>query len=483
MNLKADFKLLAYIMLFIDAILLIPTGMAAYYGETESLNAFIQTEVMILIFCLLIILFTRKVKILDISTKDSYIFVTLTWVIATAFGCLPLYFTGTTTSYAESFFEIMSGFTTTGATAIPVVEDHPMSILFWRNLTNWLGGMGIVVLFVAVLPVFGVKGTALVGAESVGPTKDKLTPQIRGTAMSLWLIYLGISAVQVLLLYLGGLDLFDSLTVMFGTMGAAGFTPTNQSIETFHSAYVEWICIIFMFIAGGNFALYFKLLQKKLGRVFRDGEYRLYFMIVFISGMLAAMNLFANGVFGLHDSIRHAFFQIVSIITTTGFYSTNYNLWPMFPQMLMFLMMFIGGCAGSTGGGIKVIRVRVLFKMGTNAMIKRNHPYAITNVRIGDDTYNTDTCLSIAGFVCFYMITALIGTVVISLSNMDFVTCLTSVMQAIGNIGIAIGGMGVTTSFHDFAPPFQWVLSILMLVGRLELFTVFSLFTKKFWTK
>ena len=415
--------------------------------------------------------------------KDSYLFVTLTWIVATAFGCLPLYFTGTTTTYAESFFEIMSGFTTTGATAIPVVEDHPYSILFWRNLTNWLGGMGIVVLFVAVLPVFGVKGTALVGAESVGPTKDKLTPQIRGTAMSLWSIYIGISAIQVILLLLGGLSLFDSLTVMFGTMGAAGFTPTNQSIASFQSAYVEWICIIFMFIAGGNFALYFKLLQKKFGRVFHDGEYRLYFSIVAISSLLAGLNLFANGLFNLHDSIRHAFFQIVSIITTTGFYSTDYNLWPMFPQMLMFLMMFIGGCAGSTGGGIKVIRIRVLFKMGTNAMIKRNHPNAITTVRIGDDTYNTDTCLSIAGFVCFYLITALIGTVLISLSNMDFVTCLTSVMQAIGNIGIAIGGMGVTTSFHDFSAPFQWILSALMLVGRLELFTVFSLFTKKFWTK
>ncbi len=483
MNLRADFKLLSYIMLFIGGILLIPTVMALYMGETESLIAFVETEILILIFCLLILIFTRKVKILDISVKDSYIFVTLTWVVATLFGCLPLYFTGTTTSYAESFFEIMSGFTTTGASALSIVEDHPRSILFWRNLTNWLGGMGIVVLFVAVLPVFGVKGTALVGAESVGPTKDKLTPQIRGTAMSLWLIYLGISAIQVILLLLGGLSLFDSLTVMFGTMGAAGFTPTNNSIQTYHSAYVEWICIIFMFLAGGNFALYFKLLQKKFSRVFRDGELRLYFSIVAISSLLAGLNLFFKGFYNFHDSIRHAFFQIISIITTTGFYSTNYNIWPMFPQMLMFLMMFIGGCAGSTGGGIKVIRIRVLFKMGTNAMIKRNHPAAITNVRIGDDTYNTDTCLSIAGFVCFYLITALIGTVIISLSDMDFVTCLTSVMQAIGNIGIAIGGMGVTTSFHDFAPPFQWVLSILMLVGRLELFTVFSLFTKKFWTK
>ena len=483
MNIASVFRFLAYIMLFVALILLVPVALAVYYDEPESLEAFLLTMAIMLAFSIFCIILTRKQKELRIGARESMLIVTLTWVIMTAFGALPIYFTDSMRSYAACYFEIMSGFTTTGATAMPDIEIQDMSLLFWRNLTNWLGGMGIVVLFVAVLPVFGVKGTALVGAESVGPTKDKLTPQIRGTAMSLWSIYIGISAIQVILLLLGGLSLFDSLTVMFGTMGAAGFTPTNQSIASFHSAYVEWICIIFMFIAGGNFALYFKLLQKKFGRVFHDGEYRLYFSIVAISSLLAGLNLFANGLFNLHDSIRHAFFQIVSIITTTGFYSTDYNLWPMFPQMLMFLMMFIGGCAGSTGGGIKVIRIRVLFKMGTNAMIKRNHPNAITTVRIGDDTYNTDTCLSIAGFVCFYLITALIGTVLISLSNMDFVTCLTSVMQAIGNIGIAIGGMGVTTSFHDFSAPFQWILSALMLVGRLELFTVFSLFTKKFWTK
>ena len=478
---KSVLRLLAYIHLLVAALMLISLALAFYYDEPEGVRAFGITEAAMLLFSIVLIVATRGKEII-IRAKDSYLLVTLTWVLATAFGALPLYISGTFETYPQCYFEIMSGFTTTGATALQSIEDKMYSILFWRNMTNWLGGMGIVVLFVALLPFMGTRGVSLVGAESVGPTKDKLTPKIQHTAFALWTIYTVFSVIQVLLLWIK-IPLFDAVTVMFGTMGAAGFTPTNQSIETFHSAYVEWICIIFMFIAGGNFALYFKLLQKKLGRVFRDGEYRLYFMIVFISGMLAAMNLFANGVFGLHDSIRHAFFQIVSIITTTGFYSTNYNLWPMFPQMLMFLMMFIGGCAGSTGGGIKVIRVRVLFKMGTNAMIKRNHPYAITNVRIGDDTYNTDTCLSIAGFVCFYLITALIGTVVISLSNMDFVTCLTSVMQAIGNIGIAIGGMGVTTSFHDFAPPFQWVLSILMLVGRLELFTVFSLFTKKFWTK
>lgn len=483
MNLKADFKLLAYIMLFIGAIMLIPTAMSFYMAEPDASKAFLETEALILAFCLIILLFTRKTKSLDITTKDSYIFVTLTWIVATIFGCLPLYFTGTTTSFAESFFEIMSGFTTTGASAIPVITDHPRSVIFWRCLTNWLGGMGIVVLFVAVLPMFGVKGTALVGAESVGPTKDKLTPSTRGTAMALWLIYFGISTGEVILLLFGGLSLYDALTVMFGTMGAAGFSATNQSISSYNSPYVEWICITFMFIAGGNFALYFKLLQRKFRRVFRDGELRTYASIVLISGFAVAFNLFFKGFFSLSDSIRHGFFQIVSIITTTGFYSTDYNIWPMFSQMMMFLMMFIGGCAGSTGGGIKVIRVRIMYKMGTNAMIRRSHPNAITSVRVNDDTYDENTCLSIAGFVGFYLMTALIGTVLISLSDMDFIVCVTSVFQAIGNIGIGLGGMGVNASFHEFAAPYQWILSVLMLVGRLELFTVFSLLSKRFWTR
>ncbi len=483
MNLKSDFKLLAYLMIFIGGIMLIPLAMSFYFDESSASKAFIETELLIALFAGLTILITHKSKIRDITTKDSYIFVTLTWIVATLFGCLPLYFTGTTVGFSESFFEIMSGFTTTGASAIPTVTDHPRSVIFWRCLTNWLGGMGIVVLFVAVFPKFGVKGTALFGAESVGPTKDKLTPSIRGTAKSLWLIYLGISAVEVILLYIGGLTFYDSLTLMFGTMGAAGFTASNQSVMSYQSAYVEWICIIFMFIAGGNFALYYKLLKRKFRRVARDGELRLYFAIVLISGLLAGLNLFFKGFFSFSDSIRHAFFQIVSVITTTGFYSTDFNYWPMFAQMLMFLMMFIGGCAGSTGGGLKVIRVRVMFKLGTNAMIRRSHPNAVTNVRIGDDTYDENTCLSIAGFVGFYLMTALIGTVLISLSDMDFITCLTSVLQAIGNIGFSLGGMGVRTSFHDFAAPYQWILSVLMLLGRLELFTAFSLLTKKFWTK
>ena len=272
LNLRSVFRFLAFIMLFIAAIMLVPTFMAIGYGERRAFTSFAMTVgIMLLASCLTIII-TRREKELRIGTKEAMLIVTLTWVLMTAFGALPLYFADSMASYAQCYFEIMSGFTTTGATAMPDIEIIEKSIIFWRGLTNWLGGMGVVVLFVAVLPIFGVKGNALVGAESVGPTKSKLTPTIRHTAMALWGIYIGISAVQVVLLMLGGLNLYHALTVMFGTMGAAGFAPLNASIGGYDSPYIEWVCTIFMMLAGANFSLYFFLLRGHVRKVLRDGE-------------------------------------------------------------------------------------------------------------------------------------------------------------------------------------------------------------------
>lgn len=483
MNLKSVIKLLAFITLFIGALMLIPTFIAIAHDEMESFYAFLISEAALMAFSLLAILLTRKEKSMKLSIKDSYVFVTFTWVIVTLFGALPLYLTKTVETYPMAYFEIMSGFTTTGATAIADIESKSMSILFWRNMTNWLGGMGIVVLFVAILPAFGVKGTALVGAESVGPTKDKLTPQIQGTAMALWGIYLAISVLQTILLMLGGLGWFDAMTITFGTMGAAGFVPKNLSIAGYYSDYVEWICIIFMFLSGANFALYFKMLQGKFKRALKDGELRLYFQIIMVTSLLVAANLFIEGVCGIYDALRLSFFQVISFITTTGFSSTNYSTWPIFSQMILFFLMFVGGCAGSAGGGIKVIRVKTMMKLAYNSMTKRAHPTAITKIRIGNDLISEETALSIAGFVGLYIATALIGTLVISLSGKDFLTCFTGVLLCLGNIGIGIGTIGTTACFDQFSSFYLWVFSFLMLVGRLELFTVYSLFSRKFWTR
>ena len=482
MHPKSVIRLLSFITVFMAAILLIPLLVSLGYGESEGVDAFARTIILMFFISLVGIILTHGCE-MKVSVKDSYLFVTLTWVVLTFFGALPMQFTHVLDNFAQCYFEIMSGFTTTGAAVMVGIDDKLKGILFWRNMTNWLGGMGIVVLFIAILPALGVSGTPLYGAESVGPTKDKLRPKIKETAIILWGIYTGISAIQVVLLMLGGLDWFDAVTVMFGTMGAAGYVPHDASIAYYQSPYVEWVCTIFMFMAGTNFALYFRILQRKFSKVFRDGEYRLYWKIVLISTALVAGNLFINGIYNLSDSIRQAAFQVVSFITTTGFSSTNYTLWPTFAQAVLYVMMFIGGCAGSTGGGIKVVRIGAMSQLFRNSITKRLHPNAVTVLRLGDETFSNDTLQAIAGFVGFYITNAIIGTLVLSLTEADFLVVHTSVLLTLGNIGIGLGGIGTDFTFAIYPQWALWCFSFLMLVGRLELFTVYSIFTRDFWRR
>ena len=416
-----------------------------------------------------------------IKPKDSYLLVTLVWVIATAFGALPLYLTHTFETYPSCYFEIMSGFTTTGATALSSIEDKMKSILFWRGMTNWLGGMGIVVLFVALIPFMGIKGTSLVNAESVGPTKDKLTPKIQHTAFALWAIYTVFSVIQVLLLWIK-IPLYDAVTVMFGTMGAAGFSAMNSSIGGYHSAYVDWIVIIFMIIAGSNFALYFKAIKWHVREAVKDKELRLYLLIIISFTLMITFDVM-DTYGGFITALRYAAFHVASIITTTGFATYDYNFWPQFSKTLLVLLFFVGGCAGSAGGGIKVTRVGAMISLAKNAIKKRLHPNAVIPLKLGDANVDQSTMLSLAGFVGAYIISGLIGTVIFSLSGYDFETCFTASFLLLGNIGIGMGDVGPSGNFSIFS---DWILSagsFLMLIGRLELFTVFALFTRNFWKK
>ncbi len=484
MSFTSVFRFLAYIMVFIAMILLIPAVIAVCNGEYRALGAFALTIALMLAFSLAVIVMTRKHKDMSIGTKESMLIVTLTWVLMTFFGALPLYFSHSMGSFAQCYFEIMSGFTTTGATAMPDIEIIEQSIIFWRGMTNWLGGMGVVVLFVAVLPIFGFKGNALVGAESVGPTKSKLTPTIRRTAMSLWGIYIGISLVQVVLLMLGGLNWYHAFTVMFGTMGAAGFAPMNVSIGAYNSPYIEWVCIIFMFLAGANFSLYFFILKGQVKKMAKDGEFRVYAWLVVIFSLLIALQLFARGIYtGFGDALREAAFHVVSLMTTTGFSATDYNVWPLFSQMILFITLFIGGCAGSAGGGPKVVRIALGAKMGLNAIHRRIHPNIIQPLTLGEDQYDNEAAQGIGGFLACYMMTFFIGCGIIALCDQDFITTVTSVILCLGNIGVGLGGIGINFTFAVYPDWALWVFSFLMLVGRLELFTVYALFTKSFWKR
>lgn len=483
MNVKSVIKLLCFIQLFIALLMAVPLMLAFGYGETEAIKAFSFTITLMVAVHSLILLFLRKEPI-KIKAKDSYLFVTLTWVIATAFGALPLYLTHTFDTYSASYFEIMSGFTTTGATALTSIEDQLKSILFWRGMTNWLGGMGIVVLFVAILPFMGVRGANLVSAESVGPTKDKLTPQIQHTAMILWGIYVGFSVLEVLFLLLGKLSLFDAVTVTFGTMGAAGFSAKNSSIGGYQSAYVDVVCIVFMTIAGMNFALFFKALQGRIDKVLKDVEFRVYMSLIAIFSLVGAVSLLLNHVYpDFLTALRYSAFHVISVLTTTGFATADYTYWPVFNQMLLFLLFFVGGCAGSAGGGMKVVRISTLIALARNTIRKRLHPRAVIQTRLGSDIIAQDTTLSIAGFIGAYMLTGLVGALIISTSGRSLETCLSSAFLFIGNIGIGLGDASPSGNFSIFSPALQWVASFLMLVGRLELFTVYALFSRSFWRK
>lgn len=480
MHVKSVLRFLALIQLLVGVCMFVPLSLAFGYGEEDGVRAFLITEAAIIVFALSVLIATRKEKI-TIKARDSYLLVTLVWVVATAFGALPLYLTGTFDTYLSCYFEIMSGFTTTGATALSSIEDKLKSVLFWRGMTNWLGGMGIVVLFVALMPFMGLKGTSLVNAESVGPTKDKLTPKIQHTAFALWAIYTVFSVIQVLLLWIR-IPLYDAVTVMFGTMGAAGFAPKNSSIGSYHSAYVDIIVTIFMIIAGSNFALYFKAIKGRLREALSDKELHLYVIIIASFSIMIALDV-SDTYGGFLTALRYAAFHVASIITTTGFATYDYNFWPQFSKTLLVLLFFVGGCAGSAGGGIKVIRVSALVSLARNAIKKRLHPNAVIPLKLGDSNVDQNTLLSLAGFVGTYIITGLIGTVIYSFSGYDFETCFTASFLLLGNIGIGMGEVGPSGNFSIFSDAILTAGSFLMLVGRLELFTVFALFTRDFWKK
>ena len=496
MSFKKNIKLLAFIQIFIALLMLVPLGVSYRYGETKATNSFLLTIAMMVLISGGTLLILRKTEITNLRQRDGFFFVTLSWIIATSFGAIPLVLSGEFTSYSAAFFEIMSGFTTTGATTFSEtgvftrtgIEGCGKGILFWRSMTNWLGGMGIVVLFVALLPAIGATTGAgtfhLMGAESVGPVKGKLTPKTKTTAMALWGIYVGFSVLETIFLLFGGLSLYEAVTVTFSTIAAAGFCVKASSIGAFNSAYVDAIVTLFMLIAGANFSLYYKAFTGKIKSVLKDSELRWFMGIWFLASLAAAIQLTHTGTYdNILTAFRYAAFHVASVLTTTGFATTNYLNWPSFSIMVVVLMMFIGGCAGSAGGGMKVTRIETLCKLGGNTIRKRIHPSSVTKVRLGDDIIHDDTLMSIAAFCVIYMVTWLLGTVILTLTGNTIETCMAASILTLGNIGIGFGDVGPAGNFSIFPNWSLWVCSFEMLLGRLEIFTVLALFSRSFWKR
>lgn len=425
--------------------------------------------------------YRRKERVM-LSSRYGYLFVVLAWVCAAVLGALPFSQSGHFPTFADAAFEAMSGFTTTGASVLTDIEALPASLLLWRATTHWLGGMGIVVLTVAIFPLLGISSKSLMEAEAPGPQVDKFSPRLSGTAAILWLIYLGLTVLLVILLLLGGMNLLDAITHAFATMATGGFSTKNTSVAAFDSAYIDIVLTVFMLLAGTNFAIHWKILNGKLRQASRDSEWRLYLAIFALASVLAAIHLVSGGNYAsLSEALRYSAFQVASILTTTGFATTDYLLWPHFSQAILFILMFIGGCSGSTGGGVKVGRIFTLFKMALAEMKYLLNPRGMHGIFVNKQYMKKTIVYDIAAMVYLYIFTAVVSTLVVAWGGFDILTSLSATLATLGNIGPGFNLVGPAVNYAFFPDWLKYWFFFVMLIGRLEVYTVLIIFTKSFW--
>ncbi len=481
MDPKTVLRIIAYLLLIVCGFMLTAVVVALYFREFAVSRAFIETVAMTVLVAGIFLFTTRNSGRSQPSFKDGFLFVVGGWGMVALIGALPFYLSGTIPSFCDAYFEAISGFTTTGASILTEVQSLPRAILYWRSLTHWLGGMGIVVLTVAILPLLGVGGLQLVKAEAPGPTVDKITPRIAETAKYLWYIYLGMTVIETLLLMGGGMGFFNALTHTFGTVATGGFSTMNASVAHFDSAYIDWVITFFMVAAGMNFVLHFRLLTGNVKILFSNTELKAYLLIFVFATLMIAYKLNLEVYPGFFEALRYAAFQVASILTTTGYVTADYETWPYMAQAVLFLLMFVGGCSGSTGGGIKVIRIVTLFKQAVNEMRYLIHPKGVFPLRFSGQVVRKNIVYAISGFFFLYITILLLVTFVVSLAGVDLLSAISTALATIGNIGPGFGVVGPTKHYAQFPDFVKWVLSFAMMAGRLELYTVLVLFTPMFW--
>ncbi len=415
--------------------------------------------------------------------REGMAIVAIGWFAAGVVGALPFWLAGTFPHAVDGIFESVSGFTTTGASVLTDIEAVPRGLLMWRSLTHWLGGMGIIVLSLAILPFLGVGGMQLYKAEVPGPTPDKLSPRIKDTALILWKVYLLFTLVEIVLLCFGGMNLFDSICHTFGTMATGGFSTKNTSVAYYNSAYIDWIITIFMFLAGANFSLHFFALRGKPLVLWKDPEFRFYTFATLLSILAVTVCIYGKNYQSIWQSLRYASFQVVSICTTTGFATADYEIWPFLPQAILFFLMFLGGSAGSTGGGIKCMRMMVLCRHAYHELIRLVHPRAVKYVKLGGKPVPPEVISGVWGFFVLYLALFVLASFIMAALGQDVLTSFASVAACIGNIGPGLGTVGPTENYAHIPQMGKWVLTFCMLLGRLEIFTVLILFVPEFWRK
>lgn len=480
-NFKLVLRIIGFLLMIEGFFMLLAIPFSLYYGE-NSYSALLLSGLLTSGVGALFFLVLRKHTKKIIGKREGYLIVSFTWVITSFFGALPFILSGAIPNFTDAFFETMSGFTTTGATILNDIEAVPKGILFWRSLTHWIGGMGIIVLSVAILPVLGIGGMQLFVAEMPGPAPDKLHPRITQTAKRLWAIYVLLTLAETILLMIGGMNLFDGLCHSFGTMATGGFSTQNDSIAGY-SSYIQYIIIFFMILAGTNFTLHYFALQGRLRKIWENEEYRNYILLIFSVTLIITVAIISLGSEEVERAFRNTLFTVVSIITTTGYITSDYLMWPGTLWLIIFLLMFVGGSAGSTGGGIKIIRQLLLIKNSGQELKRLLHPQAIIPLKFNGKAVSGDIIYKIMAFFLIYMMIFAFGSLVMSAIGLDFQSAVGSVAASLGNIGPGIGSVGPIENYAHIPTFGKWFLSFLMLLGRLELFTVLIIFAPSFWKK
>lgn len=469
-------RILSTILLIETISFLICLPVAFIYKESP--DPFLWSATISVILSVIFYLISRNGDIKKISTRDGYLAVTLSWIVFTVFGALPYLISGTIPSFIDALFESTSGFTTTGSSILKDVEILPYSILFWRSFTHWIGGLGIIVLVIIILPSLRVTGYQLFSLES--SLKEKIHPKTNAIGFRVMFIYLGLSAAQILFLSLGDMNLFDSICHSFGTIATGGFSTKNISLA-YYSSYSQYIVMIFMFLAGTSQLVYYYLFKLNFKKVRENEELWFYIAVAVVAGAVATIILLVNSSKTFETAFREGFFQVISIMTCTGFASADYLLWPLTGLLLIFIMMFSGGSTGSTSGGIKMARHLIVLKNIKNVFVKLSHPTAVSLIKLNGKVVSENTNISIMSFVALYLFIFLLGTISLVAFGSDPVTSASSVATCMAGIGPGLGTVGPMSNFAHLPDASKFILSLLMILGRLEIITVFTLFTRTYW--
>lgn len=481
LNFRIIFRTLGFLLCGESLFMLLPLIVSIIYKEADS-TAFIYSSLITMAVGATFIALTFKAN-KKIGKREGYIIVSIVWIFFSIFGSLPFIISKTIPAFTDAFFETISGFTTTGSSVLNNIEAMPHGILFWRSLTQWLGGMGIVVLSLAVLPAFGIGGMSLFSAEAPGITTEKVNPKIKDTARILWNIYMIFTVAQTILLLLGGMNLFDALNHSFTTMATGGYSTKQASIAYWDSPFIQYVIIFFMILAGTNFSLSYFALTGSPKKMFRNEEFKYYLYFILGITILISIGLIVTSNLGIEASFRTALFQVVSIITTTGYATADYLLWPPVLFGLIFLLFFVGASTGSTGGGVKIMRIVLLVKNSYYELRRLVHPNAVIPVRFNKRSVNPQIITNVLAFFFFYVTVFFLSSLIFMFFTDTFETSMGAVATSLGNIGPGFGTVGPSVSFAHIPAAGKWFLSFIMLLGRLELFTIIVLFSPAFWKK